>query len=220
MHRPRVLKVCGITRREDAMEAVRLGATRLGFVLAPSPREVDLDRVCSIVQYVPDHVRIVGVFVNPTLEEIDSAFERMAIHTVQLHGDETPEFCSSLAYPWYKAIRAQTPGDLDAINEYTCDEVLIEGRHPGQYGGTGLPMPEEVLEAALQIESKRVILAGGLGPTTVKHVYDVARRVGRPIQGLDASSQLESAPGIKDHHLMERFFTRIMYQTDAGSWTS
>lgn len=217
MHRPRVLKICGITRREDAMEAVRLGATRLGFVLAPSPRQVDLDRVCSIVQYVPDHVRIVGVFVNPSPDEIEEAFERMAIHSVQLHGDETPEFCHSLSRPWYKAIRAETPDDLAAVDDFACEEVLIEGRHPEHYGGTGIPMPEDVLEAALQIESKRVILAGGLGPATVRQVYGVAQRLGRPIQGLDASSKLESAPGIKDHGQMERFFTRIMYQTD-GTW--
>lgn len=211
--RPFLVKICGITRGADAARAIELGADRIGFVLAESKRRVDLDTAAAIARDLPDHVLPVGVFVNPDPADVYKAYECGAIGLAQFHGDESPDFCGAFDrdLPWTKALRAATPGDLDALLQYGCAEVLVEGKTDGEYGGTGLPMSQEVLDHALAVTQRMIVLAGGLGPdniaTILRHAW--ATTDGHQPRGIDASSRLESEPGVKDHDKLFAFFEAI-----------
>ncbi len=223
MSRRPLVKICGITRAEDAQLAVRLGADRIGYVFADSPRRVDLDTAAAITATLPASVVPVGVFVNPTLEEVSAAFSCSAIRLAQLHGDETPSFCAALPHPWMKAIRVATADDVPTIQHFGCAEILVDTRlDPTSdpeaapesrtvYGGTGTLLSDAALEAVLDVKARRIFLAGGLGPDTIGPVLEhaFARTEGRRPAGLDASSRLEASPGIKDPERLAGFFEEI-----------
>lgn len=223
MKRRPLVKICGITRAEDAELAVRLGADRIGYVLAESPRRIALDAASAITATLPASVVPVGVFVNPTPEEVTAAFACGAIRLAQLHGDETPSFCAKLAHPWMKAIRVATAEEVQAVHHFGCAEVLVDTRlNPTSdpdaapesrtiYGGTGALLPNAALDAALHMKARRIFLAGGLGPDTIGPVLEraLARTKGNRPAGIDASSRLESSPGIKDPDRLAGFFEEI-----------
>ena len=207
------VKICGITRAEDAVRAVELGADRIGFVFAESPRRIDVTAAAAIARNLTESLIPVGVFVNPSRDDVLAAFDAGAIRLAQFHGDESPEWCADFdrTHAWNKALRASDPTDLHAVLQYGCAEVLIEGKTEGQYGGTGLPMPDDVLEAALTITQRMVWLAGGLGP---ENIGAVLRRAwgdteGMRPRGIDASSRLESSPGVKYPDKLYSFFEEI-----------
>ncbi|ADN01157.1 bifunctional indole-3-glycerol phosphate synthase/phosphoribosylanthranilate isomerase [Spirochaeta thermophila] len=197
-----LVKVCGLTREEDVALADRLGADLLGFILAPSPRQVDrsfLERIG------PVRARRVGVVVGEQgggLEEAVRLVEEGLLDGIQCHGEEDPEVVGSLCVPWYKAVRVRERGDLEGGERYGAVRVLLDARVEGVCGGTGVRVPEEVVEEAAR--RGPVWLAGGLGPG---NVGEVVRRF-RP-ELVDASSGLEAAPGVKDREKLERFFREI-----------
>ncbi|HUL60837.1 MAG TPA: phosphoribosylanthranilate isomerase [Anaeromyxobacteraceae bacterium] len=192
------VKICGITRREDAEAAVRLGADALGFNFWPrSKRFVSPEAARAIVRALPPFVTAVGVFVDPSRDELLRAAEASGIAVVQLHGDEPPALCASIPLPVIKAIRVATPHDLAALASYEVSAFLLDSASPG-YGGSGQPFDWELAaEAAAEV---RVILAGGLGPDNVAE----AIRTVRPY-AVDVASGVESSPGVKDPTLLERF---------------
>jgi phosphoribosylanthranilate isomerase len=185
------IKVCGITRVSDARHAVEQGATALGFVLWPkSPRAVTVDRAAEIIGELPSHVMTVGVFVNEPIDSIRRAAERARLTAVQLHGDEPPAYADALDWP---VIRAVSVEEIDrAADTWSAKTaLLVDNIDPVRRGGTGGAV--DWTRAADVAKTRRVVLAGGLTPENVATVI----RAVHPF-GVDVSSGVESAPGLKD----------------------
>jgi phosphoribosylanthranilate isomerase len=201
------IKVCGITRVSDARHAVEQGATALGFVLWPkSPRAITVDRAAEIIAELPSHVVSVGVFVNESIDSIRVAAERAHLTAVQLHGDEPPAYADVLVWP---VIRAVTVGEIDlAADAWSADTaLLVDNIDPVRRGGTGSAV--DWTRAAGIAKTRRVVLAGGLTPENVA----TAIRTVHPF-GVDVSSGVESAPGVKDLDKVTQFIAnaRLAFQ--------
>jgi phosphoribosylanthranilate isomerase len=206
--RPRI-KICGITRVEDARMAVSLGADYLGFIFASSPRQVAPESVRPIVDALDSERRgglpvpeRVGVFVNAAGEFIEEAARRARLTMLQLHGDEGPEFCAGFELPVLKALRIRDRGIFDLVARYPTPYILLEPYVPGKRGGTGIVANWRLAaELVRNFPDKRFVLAGGLGPENVQAAVAAVRPF-----AVDASSALESAPGVKDRQKMTKFF--------------
>ena len=194
------VKICGITRPEDARAAVEAGADALGFLFAPSsPRVVTRPQAAAILQTVPPFVARVGVFVNPAEEEVLQAIAECRINVLQFHGEETPEFCRQFGLPVLKAFRILDADSLKPLQAYEQETWLLDSFVRGKHGGTGATFNWNLAAAVVQ-KGGRVILAGGLTP---ENAAEAVRRV-RPY-ALDVSSGVESAPGKKDAAKIQAF---------------
>jgi phosphoribosylanthranilate isomerase len=193
------VKVCGITRLEDARAAVDAGAQAIGFVFwAGSPRFIDPYRARHIAAALPAFVTPVGVFVDQPLDYVSGVASLVNLGAVQLHGAETPQFASALRRP---VIKALTPGDDDGAwaKEIT---ILLDVHDPSKHGGTGRTI--DWAAAAPVAARRRTLLAGGLTP---ENVGEAIARV-RPF-GIDVSSGVERAPGVKDHARLLALFEAV-----------
>ena len=195
------VKICGVTRAEDAAAAVQAGASAIGFVFWPkSPRFVDPFRARALVETLPSFVTPVGLFVNQPAEYINGVASLVRLGAVQLHGDETPDEARPIARPIVKAVSVDAPDVIRLWPENVT--LLIDVHDPQQRGGTGRTVD---WDAAARIASqRRAILAGGLTPD---NVADAIARV-RPF-GVDVSSGVEQAPGVKDRAKIRALFERI-----------
>ncbi len=192
------VKICGITRAEDALEAVRLGADALGFNFWPqSKRYLDPEAARAIVASLPPFITTVGVFVNQSDDEIRRAAERSGVGVLQLHGDESPAFCTRFLHPVIKAIRVDALRSLAALASYEVRAFLLDTPSRG-FGGSGAPFDWALAEGISECRS--VILAGGLTPENVA----AAIRAVQPY-AVDVASGVESSPGRKDPEKMARF---------------
>ena len=194
------VKICGITRAQDAELAAALGARALGFVFWPaSPRAVTLETAKAIARRIPPNVMKVGVFVNEDIERVREIFDEVGLDFAQLHGDESPEYCQQLARKVIKAVGMQANGEA-TFGTFSSDVLLLVDAHdPTSRGGTGRTVD---WDAARAIAAERpTILAGGLNAANVR----LAIRSVRPY-GVDVSSGVESAPGIKDPAKLRSFF--------------
>ena len=191
------VKICGITRREDAQLAVNLGAAALGFIFyRPSPRYVTPERVAELMWELPPFVTTVGVFVDEPVAEMNAIAERCRLDRIQLHGHESPETLAQLIRPGYRAFRLQQPADLDAVAAAPDRTVLLDTYQTDLYGGTGRPFDwswARRLVERLGEQGRRVILAGGLTPENIGD----AIRAARPY-AVDVCSGVEARPGKKD----------------------
>ncbi len=203
-------KICGITRREDIQSVVNAGADAIGFVFyAPSPRAVTAEQAAELIQKIPPYVQTVGLLVNHTLEEIQQILKTAKIDILQFHGDETPEQCQTIATMlgcrWYKAI--QMKPDLDVATEIThfasagASAVLLDAWHPELKGGTGHSFDWTTFPK-LNIP---LILAGGLNPDNIEQAILTTQAY-----AVDVSGGVESAKGIKDQQLIERFMQGVL----------
>jgi phosphoribosylanthranilate isomerase len=212
--RPRI-KICGITRAEDAGLAVSLGADYLGFIFARSPRQVTPEAVRVIVDAIDIERRgtlpapeRVGVFVNATRDFIEETARQARLTMLQLHGDEEPEFCAGFELPVIKALRIRDREIFDRVARYPTPFILLEPYVPGRPGGTGVQANWRLaMELVRTFPDKRFVLAGGLGPENVRTAVAAVRPF-----AVDASSALESAPGIKDEQKMTVFFEAVRNQ--------
>jgi phosphoribosylanthranilate isomerase len=195
-----IVKICGITRVEDAEAAVAAGAGAIGFIFWPkSPRFIDPHRARTIAAALPPFVTAVGVFVNQPLDYVNGVASLVRLGAVQLHGDETPAFAAAVPHPVIKAI-AVGRGDPAAWAPRV--RLLLDVHDPAARGGTGRTID---WAAAAEIASRRdILLAGGLTPD---NVGDAVARV-RPF-GIDVSSGVERAPGIKDHQRLRALFEAV-----------
>jgi len=192
------VKICGITRVADAVHAAEQGATAIGFVLwARSPRSITVERAAEIAAELPPHVMRVGVFVNEPVENIRSIAERAHLTAIQLHGDEPPDYAAALDWPVFRAVSV---ADLNYATEAWASEtaLLVDNIDPVRRGGTGAVI--DWSQAAAVAQTRRVVLAGGL---TVDNVASAIRAV-RPF-GVDVSSGVEAAPGVKDSQKVTEF---------------
>lgn len=197
------VKICGITRAQDAELASRLGAAAVGFVFRPgSPRYIAPDTARIIAAEVPSHVMKVGVFVDEDVENVRNIMDVVGLDIAQLHGNETPDYCRRLGRKIYKAVGVKDTGMVD-ISEFDSDVVLLVDAHdPARYGGTGRTVN---WDSAREIAATRpTILAGGLNAANIR----LALRSVRPY-GIDVSSGVESAPGVKDPVRLRSFFEAL-----------
>lgn len=187
------VKICGITSPADALTAVEAGADALGFMFyAPSPRCVSFASAVEIIRELPPLVAKVGVFVNPTEEEVRRAIAECGIDTLQFHGEETPEFCRGFGLKVIKAFRVRDAESLQPTKDFSTEAWLLDSYVAGQLGGTGARFNWDLATDAVR-RHRSVLLAGGLTP---ENAAEAVRKV-RPY-GLDVSSGVESAPGKKD----------------------
>jgi phosphoribosylanthranilate isomerase len=198
-----LVKICGITRADDALAAVAAGASAIGFVFWPdSPRFVDPYRARAIRAALPPFVSAVGVFVNQPLDYVSGVASLVRLGAVQLHGDETPQFASQLPAPIVKALPLATLGERDLAAWPDETMVLLDVHDPLKRGGTGRTIDWDA--AAAISARRRIVLAGGLTPD---NVADAVARV-RPF-GIDVSSGVEVSPGIKDHRRVRALFEAL-----------
>jgi phosphoribosylanthranilate isomerase len=192
-----ILKICGITRAVDAETAIEHGATALGFVFWPkSPRCVTPDEAAAIVRALPDGVAKVGVFVNESMSQVARIAGDVGLSMVQLHGDEAAEDAAILNLP---VVRALTLEDVDACEAWPAGTTfLVDAADRVRRGGTGQKV--DWAGARAFAARRQVILAGGLTPDNVAQAIDEARPF-----GVDVSSGVEAAPGVKDSSKVAAF---------------
>lgn len=197
--RPRI-KICGLTRAEDAVEAAYLGADAIGLVFyEPSPRNVTLEQARAVVSALPPFVSVVALFVNPSVLDVERVLAEVPVDVLQFHGEETPEFCRHFNRPYLKAVRVKPGVDLVewAKNYHDARGLLADAFVEGVHGGTGATFDWALLPAGLGIP---LILSGGLTPDNVAE----AVRLVKPA-AVDVSSGVEAAKGIKDAAKMAAF---------------
>lgn len=197
------IKVCGITRAEDARRAVECGADAIGFNFVPeSPRWIEPEAARRIGAALPPLVVRVAVFANRTAAEMTAVTRAAEAGVAQLHGDELREAGAALAIPWYKAFRVGPGFDEQIVPGYGQPCALLDARDEKRLGGTGQTFDWSL---ARRVGAQtRVILAGGLDPDNVIE----AIRAARP-WAVDVNSGIESAPGIKDAARLELFCRRV-----------
>lgn len=202
-------KICGITRVEDVHAVVNSGADAIGFVFyPPSPRSVSAEQASVLVQAIAPYVQVVGLFVNSSAREIQAILNTVALDILQFHGDESPEQCQSIAQQvgrrWYKAIQVKPGLDVVAeIQKYQqagASAVLLDAWHPELKGGTGHRFDWSSFP---QLDIP-LILAGGLNPDNIEDAIHTTAAF-----AVDVSGGVESAKGIKDQQLIERFMQGV-----------
>ncbi len=204
------IKICGITRPEDARAAIELGADAIGLVFyASSPRCVDVERAWEIARVVPPFVTLVGLFVNESKLTVRRVTEAVPIQLLQFHGDEDESFCRSFHAPYIKATRVRPGLDLVKYAEaYPTAQGLLLDAYVEGYGGGGKPFDWSLIPPRLP---QPVILSGGLDAGNVAE----AVRAVRP-WAVDVSSGVEAAKGIKDAGKMAAFISGVR-DGEAGS---
>jgi len=204
------VKICGITNEEDALYAADCGADALGFIFyPPSPRYIVPADAPTIIKKLPDHIVIVGVFVNETAENVKRISGLCGLDFIQLHGDESVEYCSDFAPTTIiKAVHLRSEDDVFNAFRYDAAAILVDSRDAGLYGGTGKTANWDL---ALQIKSKKLlILSGGLNEDNVGEALETVAPA-----ALDINSGVEIKPGKKDHKRLATIFDVIKH-ADAG----
>ncbi len=197
------VKFCGITNLDDGRQAARLGAWAIGLNHHPeSPRFCEPQVAAEIGAALKRQLEVVGVFVNPTLDEVAAAAEDESLTMIQLHGDEGPAFCQEAARRTgckvIKALRVRSGADIGGAEAYRTDFHLLDAHRPGTSGGTGETFDWELL--AGRRSNVPLILAGGLTPENVADGVAAARPF-----AVDVATGVEAEPGVKDHALMAKF---------------
>ena len=199
------VKICGITNLDDAHAAVAAGADLLGFnFYKPSPRYITPQHAREIVQRFPNVVLKVGVFVNEELAEAQTVMREAGLGAIQLHGDESPEYCTN--FPgWYviKTFAVTDTFDAQVAEAYDVDAIMLDTKHNHLRGGTGRVFDWSVArQAALTIPE--LYLAGGLSPENVENAIKTVRPY-----AVDACSSREDRPGKKNHERMRVFINTV-----------
>jgi phosphoribosylanthranilate isomerase len=198
------VKICGITREQDAEAAVEFGADAIGLVFyEPSPRHVSLERAAAIVRELPPFVASVALFVDAGRDSIARVVDQVSVDLLQFHGQESPEFCVQHGRPWIRAVRMKPETDVMAAQgEFAAGRgLLLDAYRPGVPGGTGDTFDWDRIPRAL---APNIVLAGGLD---VSNVGDAVRRV-RPY-AVDVSGGVEAEKGIKDRHKIRAFVEEV-----------
>ncbi|MEO6698900.1 MAG: phosphoribosylanthranilate isomerase [Paraperlucidibaca sp.] len=198
------VKICGITRSEDALHAIAAGADALGFVFyEPSPRAVSAEQAAAIIATLPPLVTCVGLFVDAPAQLVRDTLAMVPLSLLQFHGDEPEAYCQQFQQPYMKALRVQAGDDVAArMREYpSASAILLDAWHPTQPGGTGLSFDWQQVPNEL---SNRVVLAGGLSASNVAD----AIRATSPY-AVDVSGGVESAKGIKSAEKLVAFMAGV-----------
>lgn len=201
---PTRVKICGITRLEDAEAAITAGASALGFVFySKSPRAIAVEDARSIIKRLPPFVTTTALFVDPDVALVKEVIESTGVDLLQFHGNEEPEFCEAFGRPWIKALRVKPELDLQA--EYArysgARGVLLDAYRPGVPGGTGETFDWELIPQNI---APKIILAGGLVPENVSEAIATVHPY-----AVDVSGGVEASKGIKDGDRIRRFMAAV-----------
>ncbi len=212
MSRTRI-KICGITRIEDALAAASAGADAIGLnFYQPSPRAVTIEQAISISSVLPPLVSTVALFVNAAPREVDEVISRLRPSILQFHGDEDAAYCTQFGMPFLKAIRVGDGMTADDLLEYAKEfhaarALLLDTLSRGVYGGSGESFDWQIIPDVMR---RRIVLSGGLQPGNVA----AAVRMIRPF-AVDVSSGVEIQKGVTDHAKIEKFIEEVA-NADAG----
>ena len=201
------MKICGLTRPEDADLAVSSGAWAIGMIFYDdSPRHADLDTAAAIATENRRRCEVVGVFVNAPLDDVLATLGSVPLTALQFHGDEGPAYCAEAArrtgLKVMKAMRAKDAHAVKALSAYKTDFHMLDAYVAGSYGGTGERFDWEL--AAGHPGRPPLVLSGGLTPENVTEAMEVVRPF-----AVDVASGVEAAPGVKDPDRMKRFFEAV-----------
>ena len=205
-----IIKICGLTRLEDAELSLHLGADLLGFnFYKPSPRYIEPAAAAKIINQLPAETQIVGIFVNASPDQIAQVAKQCPLHYAQLHGDETPKTCKAveaLGLKVIKALRIRKIDDINQCDHYDVKTILLDAFHEELYGGTGHAFDWSWIKN--KPTNKNFLLAGGITPDNITDALTVG------IYGIDLCSGIESAPGIKDRQKLKTLFKIIKNHHD------
>jgi phosphoribosylanthranilate isomerase len=192
------IKICGITRFEDARIAVNLGVDALGFIFYDkSPRYITPAQAGAIIAKLPPFVTKVGVFVDSHPTSIMAAAQESGIDTVQLHGSETPDIARRLPFTVIKSFAVKPEWNPSVLDNYDVAGFLLDTWDPGHKGGTGKTFDWQLARQAAT-KHKNIILAGGLGPVNIREALENVQPY-----AVDFNSGVEIKPGIKNPHKMK-----------------
>ncbi len=201
-----LIKICGITNKEDAWNAIDAGADALGFNFYPkSPRYLDPQVAIKLMEEIPPNVLRVGVFVNESEHLVRDLSQYLNLDYLQFHGDETPYYCEQFATPYWKAFRLKDEKTLELMKKYHPAYFLLDAFVEGEFGGTGKIANWELAKQAKACG--KIILAGGLNS---ENVVEAIKAVGP--EGVDVASGVElfqSKNGKKDVEKMELFVQKV-----------
>jgi len=200
------IKICGITNIEDALTAARFGASALGFnFYSQSPRFISDEEALKIVQKLPSGVCKIGVFVNEQTQNVNEISQALGLDAVQLHGDETPDYCRQITTKVIKAIRVKDENDLEIMPQYTVWAFILDSHSLG-FGGSGQRFdwrPAARKLAGLSSDA-HIILSGGLTAQNVSEAIEVFKPY-----AVDVCSGVESVAGVKDYQKLARFIEAV-----------
>ncbi|MBO1923504.1 phosphoribosylanthranilate isomerase [Thiomicrorhabdus sp. 6S3-12] len=199
------VKICGLTRIEDALQAVNSGADAIGLVFyEPSPRYVDIAKAKEIAAQIPAFVTVTALFVNPSKEQLEQVLREVRIDLLQFHGQETAEFCRQFGRNYIKAVPMREETDLAQIvaEFHDCSGLLLDTYKPGVPGGTGETFNWQWVP---QRFVKPIILAGGLTPENAGQAIDAVHP-----WALDVSGGVEASKGIKSAEKISQFMQEVM----------
>lgn len=197
------VKVCGIKRLGDALAAIELGADFLGFNFWPgTPRFIDAQSAKKIIAKVKGRAKIVGVFVNQSLAEVNKIVDALNLDYAQLHGEEPPDFCRAVHAPVIKTLRLGSARDMTVCDGYEKVIWLVDSKTK-KFGGSG-KSPDWKLAKKSRAKLGEIILAGGLN---AENVGDAIQMVGP--WAVDVASGVEKKPGVKDRAKLKKFFEAV-----------
>lgn len=197
------VKICGITRQQDAEFAAKLGVDAIGLVFyPPSPRAVDVAQAKQILAQLPPFVTRVGLFVNAEATQVDKLLNEISLDVLQFHGEETPDYCSQFGKPYMKAIRMRKGTDLHTLAEtyHNANALLLDSYQPGMPGGTGESFDWSMI-TSIQLP---IVLAGGLNAGNVAMAIQQVHPY-----AVDVSGGVEQAKGIKNSDKMRAFMKEV-----------
>lgn len=198
------VKICGITRRQDAEFSIEMGADALGLVFySPSPRAVTLAQAKEIIVGIPPFISLVALFVDAEVDEVKACLDTLPIAVLQFHGNETPSYCEQFNLPYMKAIRMRDDIDLKAeVKRYqSASAILVDSYQSGVPGGTGQVFNWSLIKDI----DKPLILAGGLDAGNVAMAIEKVKPY-----AVDVSGGVELAKGIKDKQKISSFMQEVL----------
>ena len=202
-------KICGITNLDDANVAVENGASAIGFIFyEKSPRTISINNAKSISKHLPKTIARVGVFVNHEKDFIRLAISEVPLDMIQLHGDETPDFCNQFDVPILKALRIKNEASLSVMDQYDVAVFLLDTFSNDQYGGTGETFDWSVLNRKYKTP---IILSGGLNSENILDAIDAVNP-----SAVDVNSGVESFPGKKDYNKLKSLFKNLNKTQSTG----
>ena len=197
-----LVKICGTTNLKDALLSVELGADALGFIFYDkSKRFIHYDKAKAIIEHLPQSVLKVGVFVNSTVEEVNSAAERIGLTMFQLHGDETPLHARQIEKPVIKSFRVDNKFNFALLHEYENCTFLLDNFSKKEIGGTGKSFDWSLIPNELK---NKIILAGGVSSKNIEEIF-----INIKPYAVDLVSSVEKFPGKKDEEKLKDFFNIV-----------
>lgn len=196
------VKICGITNKEDALLAEKLGADAIGFIFYKKSKRYVLPEIAAeIIKILSPFIIKAGVFVNEEAAGINNISTQIKLNVVQLHGDETPDIIGEINSPVIKSFRINREFDFKILNKYKDVSFLFDSYSKEEYGGTGKNFNWHLIPKELD---GNFILSGGISSENIEEILNKIKP-----KAIDVSSSLEKSPGIKDHKKVEEFFKKL-----------